>query len=89
MKARLSALAGALAVGGVSAAIALAPMAGAQPPGEDHNNPLLPGCEVTGGGGGMQGGETTDCASPGNVQVDSTPSIYFPWSGGMYYGGFL
>ena len=76
MKARPSMFAGLLVAAGTSAAIIAAPAAFA--------NPLLPSCEVTGGGGGMQGGETTECASPGNVQIDSTPSVYpnygmFPW----------
>lgn len=85
MKLRKSTLAGLLVAAGTCAAVAAAPAAFA----DDNNNPLLPGCEVTGAGGGMQGGETTDCASPGNVQIDSTPSVYpeegwgmFPWDGG-------
>lgn len=37
------------------------------------NNPLLPGCEST-GGSAVIGGQNTDCASPGNVQIDATPN---------------
>jgi hypothetical protein len=75
MKARLSTLAALLIAAGASAAIAAAPAAVA--------DPLLPNCEVTGAGGGIQGGENTECASPGNVQIDSTPpdpgAGMFPW----------
>jgi len=79
MRARLSTLTGLVIAAGASAAIATAPAALA--------NPLLPDCEVTGAGGGMQGGQTTDCASPGNVQIDSTPPDYgmgFPWEEGPW-----
>ena len=59
----------------MAAALGAAPLAGA--------NPLLPGCETT-GGSAVLGGQTTDCASPGNVQIDSTPE-FIP---GEMYGGF-
>ncbi|MGV0838201.1 hypothetical protein [Mycolicibacterium thermoresistibile] len=76
MKVYLKALGAALIAGGVSAAIAAAPTAFAEP------NPLLPECEQT-GGSSVTGGQTTECASPGNVQIDSTPPDYgygmFPW----------
>ena len=52
--------------------------------GGSSNNPLLPGCERT-GGSSVLGGQTTDCASPGNVQIDSTPE-FIP---GDMYGGFF
>ncbi len=67
---------------GVCAAAALgtAPIAAAEP---GADNPLLPGCETM-GGSSVLGGQTTDCASPGNVQIDSTPE-YIP---GNFYGGF-
>ncbi|HET7742805.1 MULTISPECIES: hypothetical protein [unclassified Mycolicibacterium] len=62
---------------GVGVAVAAAPTAAAEPP-----NPLLPQCEVT-GGSSVEGGQTTDCASPGNVQIDATPPEpgygMFPW----------
>jgi len=48
----------ALAAAGVAVAFAAAPIAGAIP-GED--NPLLPGCETTGGSATL-GGQTEDCA---------------------------
>ena len=54
----------------VGAAVALlgAPVAGADPS-------LLPQCEVI-GGSSIAGGQTTDCASEGNSQIDATPSVY-------------
>ncbi len=77
MKAYLTALGAAILGGAVSAAIAAAPTAVAEP-----SNPLLPQCEVT-GGSSATGGQNTECASPGNVQIDSTPPDYgygmFPW----------
>lgn len=60
---------------GLVAALGAAPLAGA--------DPLLPGCEET-GGSSVLGGQTTDCASPGNVQIDATPQ-FIP---GDEYGGF-
>jgi hypothetical protein len=66
----------ALLVGGIGTAAALfgAPIASAAPDGGGGpNNPLLPGCESE-GGGGATGGMTTDCATPGNSQLTSTPN---------------
>ena len=78
MKARLGTLAALLVAGGASAAIAAAPAALAQP-----------NCSVTSQGGGIQGGATTVCESPGNAQISSTPSQYaMPWTGGYLMGGF-
>ena len=78
MKVRLSALGALLVAGGASAAIAAAPAALAQP-----------NCSVTSQGGGIQGGATTVCESPGNAQISSTPSQYaFPWNGGYLMGGY-
>jgi hypothetical protein len=66
---------------GVGIAVAAAPAAVAEP--QPHQpNPLLPQCEVT-GGSSVEGGQTTDCASEGNVQIDATPPEpgygMFPW----------
>jgi uncharacterized membrane protein len=58
------------AAAAVAAALGAAPMAAAEP---GADNPLLPGCEVT-GGSTVIGGQNTDCASPGNVQIDATPN---------------
>jgi hypothetical protein len=55
---------------GLAAALGSAPIAAAE---DGANNPLLPGCEVT-GGSSVEGGQNTDCASPGNVQIDATPN---------------
>ena len=71
----------ALAAAGMTAALVAAPFAGAEP-GED--NPLLPGCETM-GGSSVMGGQTTDCASPGNSQITATPE-FIP---GDSYGGFF
>jgi hypothetical protein len=83
MKRRLSMVTGLLIGAGAAAALALAPLAGAEPDGGGGpNNPLLPGCEVT-GGSSVIGGQVTDCASPGNSQIDATPPQpgygMFPW----------
>jgi len=71
---------------GVAAAILAAPAAGAIPePG------LLPQCVNTGGAAAF-GGSNTECESPGNVQIDSTPAeqeFVGPW-GSMWEGeGFF
>ena len=59
------------AAAGAAAAILAAPAAGAQS--------LLPQCVNTGGAGAL-GGSTTECATPGNVQIQSTPPVYAgPW----------
>jgi len=69
------------AVGACAAAmLGTIPVAAAEP---GADNPLLPGCETI-GGSSVLGGQTTDCASPGNVQIDATPE-YIP---GNFYGGF-
>jgi hypothetical protein len=64
---------------GIGVAVAAAPAAVAEP---NQPNPLLPQCEVT-GGSSVEGGQTTDCASEGNVQIDATPPEpgygMFPW----------
>ncbi|MBS1691793.1 MAG: hypothetical protein JST91_06180 [Actinobacteria bacterium] len=83
MKRRLSTLAGLLVGAGAAAAVALAPVASAEPyGGGGPDNPLLPQCEST-GGSAVIGGQTTDCASPGNSQIDATPEVpeygMFPW----------
>ncbi|OBG84161.1 hypothetical protein A5733_08870 [Mycobacterium sp. NS-7484] len=53
---------------GITVAMLGAPTAAAEPS-------LLPQCEVT-GGSSIAGGQTTDCASEGNVQIDATPPVY-------------
>ncbi len=62
------------AAAGTVAALAAAPLATAdENGGGGPNNPLLPGCESM-GGSAVIGGQTTDCASPGNSQIDATPN---------------
>jgi hypothetical protein len=77
MKARLT-VATLLAAAGAAAAVAAAPLALADPPA----NPLLPQCVDT-GGSAVIGGQTTECATPGNTQIDATPEVpeygMFPW----------
>ena len=66
----------ALLAGGIGTAAALlgAPIAAADEyGGGGANNTLLPGCETT-GGSAVIGGQTTDCASPGNSQITATPN---------------
>ena len=66
----------ALLAGGIGTAAALlgARIAAADEyGGGGANNPLLPGCETT-GGSAVIGGQTTDCASPGNSQITATPN---------------
>lgn len=70
---------------GLSTALLAAPLAGAdEDGGGSPSNPLMPRCETM-GGSSVLGGQTTDCASPGNVQIDATPE-FIP---GDEYGGFF
>ena len=65
-----------LLAGGIGAAAALlgSPIAAADEyGGGGANNPLLPGCETM-GGSSVLGGQSTDCASPGNSQITATPN---------------
>ncbi len=85
MKAGLTTLATLLVVGGSAVAVAAAPVALAQP-----------SCVETEQGGGFEGGSNTICESPGNVQIDSRPSVLAPGAmggmGGMFpwgYGMFI
>lgn len=67
-----------IAVGiGVVAALATAPLAGA--------DTQLPSCQTT-GGSSVSGGQVTDCASPGNVQIDATPDFIPNESYGPFFG---
>lgn len=63
----------AAAVGAV-AALVTAPLAAAdENGGGGANNPLMPGCETM-GGSSVLGGQSTDCATPGNSQLTATPN---------------
>jgi len=71
----------AVAAASAAAAILAAPVASATPA------PGLPQCVDTGGAEAI-GGSTTECATPGNVQIDSTPGqqeFVGPW--GDMWGG--
>ena len=62
------------AAAGAIAALLSAPLAAAgEYGGGSANNPLMPGCEVT-GGSSVTGGQDTDCASPGNSELRATPN---------------
>jgi hypothetical protein len=46
----------------------------------------LPQCTNTGGSEAL-GGSTTECATPGNVQIDATPAqtqFLYPWDDEFY-----
>ncbi|HJT91098.1 MAG TPA: hypothetical protein VJ777_04035 [Mycobacterium sp.] len=83
-----------MAAAGAAAAILAAPSALAQPA------PTLPQCVDTGGAEAI-GGSTTECSTPGNIQINATPAeptYVYPWDdefygpalifgGGGYHGG--
>ena len=59
---------------GIAAALIGAPIAGAdEDGGGGPGNPLMPSCDTM-GGSSATGGQTTDCASPGNSQLTATPN---------------
>lgn len=71
---------------GVTAALLGAPLATAdENGGGGPNNPLLPGCETT-GGSSVTGGQTEDCATPGNSQITATPNDLGIMGGENFYG---
>jgi hypothetical protein len=84
MKLRSIPLTGLVLTGGAAVAIAAAPLAVAifAAPVAVAANPELPQCIQT-GGSSVEGGQTTECATPGNVEIDSTPPQpsygMFPW----------
>ncbi|MCV7179462.1 hypothetical protein H7H98_27440 [Mycolicibacterium sphagni] len=71
-----------------AAAVAIAPTAGAD---TTLISPTGPSCENT-GGSTVIGGQTTECATPGNVQLNATPEVpedfAYPW-GDEFYGPAL
>ena len=70
------------AAAGAAATMIYAPAAVGQP---DDSSPL-PACTDTGGGDSL-GGSTTECATPGNVQIDATPpaqTYMNPWDDEFY-----
>ena len=69
-----------IAAAGAAAAILAAPSAVAEP------SPSLPQCVDTGGAEAI-GGSTTECATPGNVQINATPAeptYLYPWDDEFY-----
>ena len=74
MKLRSTTLAGLFLTGAAAVAIAAAPLAAA--------DPELPQC-VQPDGSSIEGGQITECSTPGNVEIDSTPPQpsygMFPW----------
>jgi hypothetical protein len=71
---------------GAAAAIVSAPAAVAQP----DDSSTLPSCTDVGGPSAMGAG-TTECATPGNVQLNATPPepVYpYPWDD-EFYGSAL
>jgi hypothetical protein len=70
------------AAAGAAAAILAAPTALAQP--DDSN---LPACTNV-GGDEQTGTATTECATPGNVQINATPPVestyLYPWDDEFY-----
>ena len=68
------------AAAGAAAAILAAASAIAQP------EPSLPQCVDTGGAEAI-GGSNTECATPGNVQINATPAeptYLYPWDDEFY-----
>ena len=57
---------------GVAAAILTAPLAGAD---TTTAPPLLPQCENL-EGSAVTGGQTTECATPGNTEINATPQQF-------------
>ena len=71
-----------MAAVGAAAAVLCAPSAVAQP----DDSSTLPACTDVGGPTAMGAG-TTECATPGNVQLDATPpepTYVYPWDDEFY-----
>jgi hypothetical protein len=67
---------------GTAAAILSSPAAVAQP----GDSSTLPSCTDTGGDAAL-GGSTTECTTPGNTEIDATPSeptYLYPWDDEFY-----
>jgi hypothetical protein len=71
-----------LAAAGAAAAVAAAPIAAADP-----DDSTLPQCTSVGGDQAV-GTATTECATPGNVQLNATapdvPAYAYPWDDEFY-----
>jgi hypothetical protein len=70
-----------IAAAGAATAIVVAPSAVADP-----GDSTLPACTDTGGAEAL-GGSTTECATPGNVQINAAPAepaYVYPWDDEFY-----
>jgi hypothetical protein len=75
----------ALLVAPVAAALFLAPLASADPGDEVSTDPA-PACTSV-AGDEYTGTSTTECQSPGNVQINATaPAPEYPFDDGLFYG---
>jgi hypothetical protein len=75
-----------IAAAGATAAILTSPAAVADP----GDSSTLPSCTDTGGAEAL-GGSTTECVTPGNVQINATPAeptYAYPWDD-EFYGSAL
>ena len=75
-----------LAAAGAAAAVLAAPIAAADP-----TDPTLPTCTSVGGDETV-GTTTTECATPGNVQINATapePVYPYPWDDEFYGSALL
>jgi hypothetical protein len=78
-----------IASAGAAAAFLLAPLAAADPGDEVSTDPA-PACTNTGGGSEFTGTQTTECESPGNVQIDATaPAPEYPFDDEFYGPGIF
>ena len=71
-------------IASAGAALLFAPLASADPSDEVSN---LPTCTTTGDGGTYTGTTTTECDSPGNVQINAAapePDYPYPWDDEFY-----
>ena len=76
-------LIGLIASAGAAASVLLAPVASADP--DEVSN--LPTCTTTGDGSTATGTTTTECATPGNVQINAAapdPVYAYPWDDEFY-----
>lgn len=76
-------LIGLIASVGVAATVVMAPVASADP--DEVSN--LPTCTTGGVGGAYTGTTTTECATPGNVQIDAAAPEQadpYPWDDDFY-----
>jgi len=71
---------------GVAAALIGAPAAAAdEDGGGSPSNPLQPSCQTI-GGSSVDGGQTTDCTTPGNSEITATPNALGQMASEEFYG---